>query len=401
MTERPRRGRSRTAGRFRQPSLFEPGAAGAVADVFDPARLTQARVLAGFTKQALAGVLDVSPAAVGQYEAGIITPRPDHLETLARTLGVPVAFFAIGRPHARLDASMAHFRSLRSTRVGQRAKAVAFVEQLWELAHALELRVELPPTDLPAIDLPPEAAARQLRRHWRIGPGPVRHLVRTMEMHGLIVALLPFASGDEVARVDAFSTSRLPRPLVILTPDRANDVYRHRFTAAHELGHLLLHTDANPGDVEQEREADRFAAEFLTPAAEIGPELPPRLRIPALEPLSRRWGVALDSLVRRTRELGITSEVSARRGYQRIQQLKTAGLLRPEPMTAYPGETPTLMRSAFELAEQHGLTLAELADELAWPVKTVRSRLGHVDDRPALTLVDEPAVTRDSVGYPG
>ncbi len=79
MTDRPRgTGRSRAAGRFRQPSLFlfESAAAGAVADVFDPARLTQARVLAGFTKQALAGVLEVSPAAVGQYEAGIHHPAP-------------------------------------------------------------------------------------------------------------------------------------------------------------------------------------------------------------------------------------------------------------------------------------------------------------------------------------
>lgn len=385
MTERPR-----------QPSLFESPAALAVADAFDPGRLTQARVLADMTKQALAAELHVSPAAVGQYEAGVIAPRADHFDTLARVLGVPVAFFAAGRPHARLDASMAHFRSLRSTRVGQRAKAVAFVEQLWELAHALELRVELPPVDLPELpDRPgsapvaPETAAQQLRRCWNIGPGPLRHLVRTMEMHGIIVSLLPFAGSDEVARVDAFSTSRLPRPLVILTPDRANDVYRHRFTAAHELGHLLLHTDANPGDVEQEREADRFAAELLTPAAEIEPELPTRLRIPALEPVSRRWGVALDSLVRRTRELGTTNDVSARRAYQRIQHLKTAGLLRPEPITAYPGETPTLLNSAFELAEHHGLTLAELANELAWPIKTVRSRLGYIDNRPTLTLVRE------------
>jgi hypothetical protein len=34
----------------------------------------------------------------------------------------------------------------------------------------------------------------------------------------------------------------------VLTPDRADDVYRHRFTAAHELGHLLLHSDTAPGD---------------------------------------------------------------------------------------------------------------------------------------------------------
>ncbi|WP_226366985.1 ImmA/IrrE family metallo-endopeptidase [Pseudonocardia sp. ICBG162] len=350
-------------------------------------------MLADMNKQTLAHGLSVSAAAVGQYEAGIITPRPDLLDTMARLLGVPVTYFAAGRPNTRLDASTAHFRSLRSTRVGQRTRAIAFAEQLWELAHALELRVELPAVDLPDLEDPsdgeisPEAAASRLRDHWGIGPGPVRHLVRTMESHGLLVTLLPFARTDEIARVDAFSTSRTPRPLVVLTPDRADDVYRHRFTAAHELGHLLLHTEARPGDIEQEKQADRFAAEFLTPAAEIDAELPGRLRVPLLEPIARRWGVGVDSLVRRSRELGAITEVTARRAYQRIQQLKNVGLLRPEPVTAYPGEVPTLLRSAFDLAEQHGLTVPDLADELAWKPELVRSRLGMADSRPTLTLV--------------
>jgi hypothetical protein len=69
------------------------------------------------------------PAAVGQYEAGVVRPRPD----LAEVLEVPVAFFAAGRPNAQLDASGTQFRSLRSTRVFQRDKAVAFASQIWEL----------------------------------------------------------------------------------------------------------------------------------------------------------------------------------------------------------------------------------------------------------------------------
>lgn len=173
----------------------------------------------------------------------------------------------------------------------------------------------------------------------------------------------------------------------MLTPDRADDVYRHRFTAAHELGHLLLHSEARPGDIEQEKQADRFAAEFLTPATQIEPELPSRLRVPLLEPISRRWGVGVDSLVRRAREVGTITEVTARRAYQRIQQLKNVGLLRPEPVTAYPGENPTLLRSAFDLAERHGLTVPELAEELAWKPGLVRSRLGMADGRPTLTLL--------------
>lgn len=376
-----------------QPGLFEGASASLVAGAFDPVRLTQARVLAGKTKVELSEELRVSAAAVGQYEAGITTPRPDHLERLANILGFPIAFFAAGRPYARLDASMAHFRSLRSTRVAQRAKAVALVEQLWELTFALERRVELPFVDLPDLTaatdhdrVEPETAAREIRRYWRMDKGPVRHLVRAMELHGIVVSILDVARED-VARVDAFSTSRLPRPLVVLTTDRANDIYRHRFTAAHELGHLLLHTDVAPGDLEQEREADRFAAELLTPAAEIGPELLSRPRIAAMEDIARRWGVSPDSLVRRCKEMGIVSDVSARRAHQKLQQLRTAGLLRSEPITRYPGEVPTLLTSAFELAEQHGLTLADLAKELAWPLRRVRELLAQKDTRPSLRLV--------------
>ena len=385
----PRRPR-RTATEPRQPSLFDVPA-DRVADAFDSARLIQARLLAGLSKTEVAGKLQVSPAAVGQYEAGIITPRPEHITALARTLDVPVAYFATGRPRIRLDASDAHFRSLRATRVKQRARAVASVEQLWELTHALEMRVELPELDLPSFgdaDRPsPESAAQQLRQHWALPAGPVRHLVRTMEMHGVLVSMLPFARTDEVARVDAFSTAGTPRPLVVLTADRADDVFRHRFTAAHELGHLLLHDEARPGDIAQEREADRFAAELLTPATQISPELPERLRIPLLEPVSQRWGVSVDSLVRRYRELGTATDVSVRRAYQRINQLREVGLLRPEPIIGYPGEVPTLLRSAYDLAEQHGTTITGLASELAWSAARVRTLLGIADTRPTLSLV--------------
>ena len=85
-------------------------------------------------------------------------------------------------------------------------------------------------------------------------------------------------------------------PVVVLTPDRAKDVYRHRFTAAHELGHLILHGDTAPGDHQQEREADAFAAEFLMPEATISGELPLRTDFTAFIRLQHTWGVSVKSL---------------------------------------------------------------------------------------------------------
>ncbi|MEV7198272.1 helix-turn-helix domain-containing protein [Streptomyces sp. NPDC093510] len=240
------------------------------------------------TKKEVAEQLGVTPAAVGQYEMGVAKPRPDLLPRLADTLDVPLPFFIAGRPSNRLDSSMAHFRALRSTPKAQGERALAFAEQVWELTYALEKRVQFPPIDLPGfsggevppgVDLPldPAAAARELRKRWGLGDGPVTHLVRRMEAHGIVVVM---PAADEAARtVDAFS-SRSARPVAILTPNRTNAVYRHRFTAAHELGSR------------QEREADAFAAEFLTPAASITPLLPRRLDLAQLTGLRRVWGAA-------------------------------------------------------------------------------------------------------------
>jgi Zn-dependent peptidase ImmA (M78 family)/transcriptional regulator with XRE-family HTH domain len=369
---------------------------GEVARDFDPARLTQARYLASMTKKDVADAIHVTAAAVGQYEAGM-RPRPDLIPPLAETLNVPPAFFLLGRPHARLDASTAHFRSLRNTRAFQRAKAVAFVEQVWELTYAIEKWVRLPFVEVPGFsggesvpsaDVPqdPKYAARYVRELWGLGGGPVRHLVRTMESCGIVTAMVPF-DDEEIARVDAFSTSRLPRPVIVLTPDRARDVYRHRFTAAHELGHLVMHGETEPGDYQQEREANAFAAEFLTPEESISAELPPHVDFTALIELQRDWGVSVKSLLYRCRELGHISESAASRGYQRLSVLQANGTLRNDPTTSYPGEMPGLLSNAFDLAEDNGLTLPALANELAWYNDRVRTLLSRNDQRPVLKVV--------------
>lgn len=386
-------GRAMVRDRERQlrlPGLGHGELASVVNHGFDPARLTQARLLAGLTKADLAAEMRLSAAAIGQFEAGLATPRAEHIPRLAAVLNVPVGFFAAGRPYARVDAGVAHFRSLRSTRVRERAKAITYVEQVWELTNALERYVELPELNLPDISeenlADPTSAARLARAHWNLSPGPIPHLVRTLETHGIVVTLLPL-SKDEAARIDAFSTSQLPRPIVVLTPDRADNVYRHRFTAAHELGHLLLHRDIASGDHQREREANAFAAELLAPADEIKAELQPRLRIHELAELSRRWGISIKSLIKRSRELGQTSDSSARRAYQRLNEIQAAGLAPDEPIASYPGETPCLLSRAYDLAEQNGLTIPKLADELTWATTRVRELLYGDTDRPRLRLI--------------
>jgi Zn-dependent peptidase ImmA (M78 family) len=355
-----------------------------IARNFEPARLTQARVLAGFAKGELATKVAVSAAAIGQYEAAVTVPRADVLQRLADAVNVEPEFFASGRPLARVDSSQAHFRSLRSTRAFDRARALATAEQIWELVFALEKRIRFPDVVLPFLDTSggPRAAAAALRRYWRLPTGPVQHFTAIAESHGLVVILRPV---DYIERVDAFSMRVGERPVIITTPQRTENVFRHRFTLAHEIGHLVLHSEAFPGDHGQETEADEFAAEFLTPANQIVDLLPVAIHLPALDRLSRLWGVSVESLIKRMAELRGATDVSVRRAFQRLaagSEFRTS-----EPIGAYRGEIPDLLMQAQSVAEEAGFTLLQLAAELRMRPSRVRDLLGFDEKRPVLRVV--------------
>lgn len=356
--------------------------------IFEPDRLRQARQLAMLTKREVAEASGVSAAAVGQYEAGVAVPRPETISRLADALDMPEAFFGAGRPLQRLETSETYFESLRATTAKQRQHATAFAEQIWELAHALETHVRFPELNLPSAEeygptpWTPRQAAQAVRARWGLGTEPVGHLVSHLEANGVICALAP-PTEQAVARIDAYSTLAFGRPLAILTPDRADDVYRHRFSAAHELGHLVLHGGEPSGDMSLERQADRFAAELLTPRDAIRTALPSRMDFNALFRLSERWGVGVKMLIYRSQELGLVSESTARRAYIRLAQTEQP----PRPIRMYAGEVPSMLQSAFELAETRGLTVVDLADQLGWKPRRVRQLLGDDDPRPELRLL--------------
>lgn len=369
----------------------------AAASAFDRRRLTQARHRAGVTKAALARAIGVSPTALTQFESGTARPSSRTLTALADALGISVAYLTADRPIVRVPA--AHFRSLRSTRVAERLQALALIGHAGEIVRQVERHVVLPDVALPAAEtarvavdciMHAEDAARQVRREWDIPPGPLPHLVRTLEMHGVIVVCADFPASE---RVDAFSC-RLSdgRPMLCLSRDRGN-VLRRRFTAAHELGHLVLGHDParDGGRAEHERQADAFAAELLAPRADIAPSLPSRLDLARLLQLRDVWGLSASALMRRSREVGVLSENAYRQGMIRLSQL---GWRKTEPPHQdLPGEWPVLLTEAIALASGRGLTLDSLVDRLRLPRRDVADIVGIVvDDRPRLTLISSPPV---------
>lgn len=327
---------------------------------FDGGRLDLARRLARQSRAGLARTVGVTPTAVTQFERGSANPTAPVLAQLALALGVPRDFFRHGRPVTTIPADSAHFRSLRATSAVSREQALAFAELALEVVDVIEQYVDLPPVDLPDLDVLPHptprdvaAAAAASRELLGVAPGPVGNVVRLLEAHGVVVLRLP-ANVDRA--VDAFSVRPAGRPMVLLSPVK-DDKARSRFDTAHELGHLVLHHDGDPGNKMIEAQAHSFAAEFLMPAEEIVDDLPRRVDWERLHAAKRRWGTSLKSLVYRAHTLGLMTDAS----YQRANRdLARAG--NPEAGPLGPPESPTLLGAAIALLADNGTSLEALAD---------------------------------------
>jgi Zn-dependent peptidase ImmA (M78 family)/transcriptional regulator with XRE-family HTH domain len=354
-------------------------------DLFDPTRLRIARQAAMLHKKDLAERLGISAGAVSQYENGSSSPSPKIVAGLALALGVPSNFFAGDRPLGEAPATAAHFRSLRSTTKQERDRAFAHALLTWELTGVIERYIRLPsynlPTDLSVrTDDPPsvvEAAAQRARTALDLGTGPLSNAVRLLESRGVVCTRLP----AHTQRVFAFSCDFPSRPVIVLSTER-NHRAAGRFDAVHELGHLLLHHDEEPGTHAVERQANIFASEFLAPADEIADLLPSRVDWKRLMQLKATWGISIQALLFRARSLRIMPEHTYRRA---VTELNGRGWRTQEPGDDGQTEEPVVLRRAIDMLDRQGRTISDLSDESRLSIETIEM-IAVPDARPTLDI---------------
>lgn len=348
---------------------------------FSRERLRLARLRAGLNLRELADRVGVSHAAISQYESGRARPGNAVLGQLAIACGVPPHFLThSGRPVSLAGLDGTHFRSLRSTTKQSRGQAWTWSEIVLDVADALERYVRLPTPDLPSHTLAEDAsrddireAAEHLRAHWNLPAGPVGHLVRHMEVHGIVVCRLPIA--DE--GIDAYSQNSSDRPVVILGTTK-DDAARSRFDAAHELGHLVCHPEADSSG-RHEKQAHTFAAELLMPEAAMRQALPRRFSLNSYARLKQEWGVSIQALLFRARTLEIISDAAYRRA---VVDFNSTYGRRNEPFPLTRPDDPTLLANAAAVAEHNGITPAELADIANLALSDVETVIAGATARP-------------------
>jgi Zn-dependent peptidase ImmA (M78 family)/DNA-binding XRE family transcriptional regulator len=331
-----------------------------------PSRLALARKRRGMTLVRLAGAVGVSTRSLSSYENGRQQPTPQTLRALANALAVPTDFLQAPEID-EIPPDAASFRALSKMTAAQRDTAcsagrIAFLIDDW-----IEERFRLPVADVPSLSkLDPETAAEVVRARWGQGQVPISNMIHLLESHGIRV----FSLAAECAEVDAFSLYWHGTPFVFLNMMKSGE--RGRFDAAHELGHLVLHTDHRiPHGPDAEQEANRFAAAFLMPAHSV---IACRLANATTDQIlntKHTWNVSAMALTHRLHELGLLTEWGYRTACVNLSRL---GYRRDEP-GGIPRESSQLLSKVFRALRDDGIAPTQIAADLAISVTELN---GHV-----------------------
>ncbi len=332
---------------------------------FVGSKLREARESHQITATTLAQLLTLSATAVSAYENGHYSPTPEVLEKIAKTLNQKIEFFFRQEEDPVAEAHQTIFeRSRSSTTISTRRRARHRRKWLREMMQYLDQFVTLPAPNVPSIDqhwlkldgAAIEDAARNARRFWNLGDGPISNVTLLAEKNGIIMAMVPM----NAANLDAFSTWDHidKRPYIVLGTDIPSP-FRTRYSVCHELGHLVLHRDVTPLEFRDRRyfkliesQADRFAAAFLAPAATFSADIiAPTLDV--FRTLKSRWRVSIKMMVHRAQELGILDRADARSMYVSYNR---RGWNRQEPLDdSTEVENACLVRRAFEAVVENNV----------------------------------------------
>lgn len=361
---------------------------------FQPKRLIQARESIGITRVALAGLIGVSPATVTNWEKGTQSPEEDKLRALSNCFNFSKNWFLNTVP-SQGDTPY-FFRSLSSSTKIAREMAKVRLNWVREITSYLEQWVDWPEVNIPSIrensfltvtDSEIEALTLQCRQEWKLGLGPIKDMVLTLENSGAIF------SNDEIGYLKMDAVSQWceidNRPYVFAVTDKANSI-RSRFDVAHELGHLVLHKGVDEKAFKKnykeiERQADYFASCLLLPAETFSAEI----NWPTLESLlsmKSRWKVSVAAMVMRCHQLGIIDDDQKMRLFK---GRSARGWVKGEPYDdAFPREKSRLLNRSVNILINNNIVKKE---DISYTLGLSESLIESLCDLPKGFLSSEPS----------
>lgn len=339
-------------------------------------RIRSVRRLLGVSQVELAKAASISQSLVSQIEIGTKEATVEVLDSIATATGMPRSFFEVEPPDIPLGTL--RFRKRASARQGDTKRIKALFDEAFRITFDLAMSTGLPLPDLPmaqgeVTDADIERLAAETREALQIGgDGPIRHLTRALERAGVVVVplTLPGEHNAEDETIGHFGVSFWPgksEPALIgYFSSGPGD--RQRYTLAHEVGHLVLHTRRrNARDAEDE--ANRFAGALLVPETRAREMFSNGVTLRELAIQKSTWGASIQALIMRGSHLGLIDE---QRKVSLFKQLSARGWRRNEPVRVVP-EEPALLAKLLAIQFGKPLRFSQAAHKLGLSPAILRS----------------------------
>ena len=241
--------------------------------LMNAAKLKLARAASGLSLRELhakaSGV--VSAQAISKYERGITKPSSKALVALASALDVPVDFLLagddIGLEGIDFGETAAACRDEARVRLGllRDLERYLTVEELLGLPTVQWRRPQEAPYSAVAGGAEADCAAEALRRSWKLGSGPIPHMVELLEERGIKVVSVDADEIDSLT-VDVRRRGGPATPAIVVRSSLKGE--RQRLELARALGHLVL----DAPKTQKEKAASQFAHALLIPAETLRAE---------------------------------------------------------------------------------------------------------------------------------
>jgi Zn-dependent peptidase ImmA (M78 family) len=242
----------------------------------------------------------ISRQAIHKYEQSLMRPSSAVLLELCQALNLkPDYFYRV----SEIELTKLSFRRKLGLAAKKeeslRLRTVDFLERFLELEDILgiDAKYRNPLKGLPVRnpnDI--EAAAMKLRRAWSLGSGPICGLLEIIENNGIKIFEV-----EEDEGFDGLSASSKMHHVIVLNRNKSLD--RRRFTAAHELGHILCDFAQHEDDL-----CHSFAKALLLPKGPFIRELKgvrKRIALREIIEIKEAYGVSLQAILHRAFDLGL------------------------------------------------------------------------------------------------
>lgn len=332
----------------------------------------------GFSLQDLADALDntITKQALSKYEQGVMKPNAENLLQLCRVLEVKPDYFS---RETTIQLENVEFRKLKKLAAKEKEsvkqRTIDFLERYYELEDLIGIGNDFvnPIRDLPVKSLQDiEEAAMALRRKWKLGEDPIKNVIDLLEDHNIKV--IELESDLAFNGLSTFVKSK--HPVIVLNSKLKDHVDRKRFTALHELGHLVLNNLENLDEKNRESYCHAFAGAMLMPESYLRRELGDNRQHILLNELiyiKKQVGASVQAILYRAKDLHIITP-----NYFKSQMafFASKGMKMNEPWKL-PAEEPHRFKqllfraigeeiiSTSKAAALANMKLADLRDELA------------------------------------